>query len=63
MMEWAAGIVALPVGWVIKKQLEYNAQTAENKKDIAGMKSDVEYVRSRVDELCNHLIESKRNRY
>lgn len=51
-----AGLAALPVGYLIKRQLDYNKQTVENAKDIASVKEDTAHTRTRVDALYDHLI-------
>lgn len=56
----AAGIAMLPVGYLIKRQLDYNKLTLENAHDIASIKDDTEHTRSRVDALYDHLIASER---
>lgn len=53
----AAGILALPAGWLVNRQLEINRQVREHAGAIASIEENVQYTRSRVDDLCDYLIE------
>lgn len=59
-----AGIIGVPTaGYAIKRQLELNQQTRDNTKDIAFQNETLTHIRSRVDDLYDHLIEEgKRDR-
>lgn len=59
MIEWMAGIVVLPVGWLVNRQLEINRTTLETSQELKGLKSDVEHTRGRVDAIYEHLIVGK----